>query len=42
MHLNDGRIVSNFIVQAFKDKDITIYGDGLRETIAYIRKVLNV
>lgn len=25
---NDGRVVSNFIVQALSDKDITIYGDG--------------
>ena len=25
---NDGRVVSNFIVQALKDSDITIYGDG--------------
>lgn len=25
---NDGRVVSNFIVQALKNKDITIYGDG--------------
>lgn len=25
---NDGRVVSNFIVQALHDKDITIYGDG--------------
>jgi UDP-glucuronate decarboxylase len=30
MHPNDGRVVSNFIVQALKDKDITIYGDGLQ------------
>ena len=28
MHPNDGRVVSNFIVQALKDEDITIYGDG--------------
>ena len=28
MHSNDGRVVSNFIVQALKGKDITIYGDG--------------
>jgi len=28
MHPNDGRVVSNFIVQALKGKDITIYGDG--------------
>jgi len=28
MHPNDGRVVSNFIVQALRDDDITIYGDG--------------
>ncbi|MDF1683521.1 MAG: SDR family oxidoreductase [Legionellaceae bacterium] len=28
MHPNDGRVVSNFIVQALKGEDITIYGDG--------------
>jgi len=28
MHPNDGRVVSNFIVQALTGKDITIYGDG--------------
>ena len=28
MQINDGRVVSNFIVQALTDSDITIYGDG--------------
>ena len=28
MHPHDGRVVSNFIVQALKNEDITIYGDG--------------
>jgi UDP-glucuronate decarboxylase len=28
MHPNDGRVVSNFIVQALQNKDITVYGDG--------------
>jgi UDP-glucuronate decarboxylase len=28
MHPNDGRVVSNFIVQALRGQDITIYGDG--------------
>ena len=28
MDINDGRVVSNFIIQALKNKDITIYGDG--------------
>lgn len=30
MHPNDGRVVSNFIVQALQGKDITMYGDGLQ------------
>ena len=30
MHPNDGRVVSNFIVQALQGKDITIYGNGLQ------------
>jgi UDP-glucuronate decarboxylase len=28
MHPNDGRVVSNFIVQALKGEDLTVYGDG--------------
>ena len=28
MHPHDGRVVSNFILQALQDRDITIYGDG--------------
>lgn len=28
MHPNDGRVVSNFIVQALQGEDITVYGDG--------------
>jgi UDP-glucuronate decarboxylase len=30
MHQNDGRVVSNFIVQALQGRDITIYGEGLQ------------
>lgn len=30
MHPNDGRVVSNFIVQALKGQNITIFGDGLQ------------
>ena len=30
MHPHDGRVVSNFIMQALKGEDITIYGDGLQ------------
>jgi UDP-glucuronate decarboxylase len=34
MHPNDGRVVSNFIVQALQGKDLTIYGDG-RQTRSF-------
>lgn len=34
MSMNDGRVVSNFIVQALKGEDITIYGDG-RQTRSF-------
>ena len=34
MHPNDGRVVSNFIVQALKGEDITIYGEG-RQTRSF-------
>ncbi len=30
MHPEDGRVISNFITQALKNEDITIYGDGLQ------------
>jgi UDP-glucuronate decarboxylase len=30
MHPNDGRVVSNFIVQALRNEDITVYGDGMQ------------
>lgn len=30
MHPNDGRVVSNFILQALNNQDITIYGDGMQ------------
>jgi UDP-glucuronate decarboxylase len=30
MHIHDGRVVSNFIVQAILGNDLTIYGDGLQ------------
>lgn len=28
MHMNDGRVVSNFIIQALQNESITIYGSG--------------
>lgn len=34
MHPNDGRVVSNFIIQALRNKPITIYGDG-RQTRSF-------
>ena len=30
MDIDDGRVVSNFIIQALKDQNVTIYGDGLQ------------
>lgn len=30
MHPNDGRVVSNFIIQALQNKDITVYGNGMQ------------
>jgi UDP-glucuronate decarboxylase len=34
MHPNDGRVISNFIVQALSNQDITVYGDG-RQTRSF-------
>jgi UDP-glucuronate decarboxylase len=34
MHPNDGRVISNFIVQALLGRDITVYGDG-RQTRSF-------
>ena len=37
MNANDGRVVSNFIVQALKGEDITIYGDGTQtRSLCYV------
>ncbi|MFD1745456.1 UDP-glucuronic acid decarboxylase family protein [Rhizobium helianthi] len=37
MRLDDGRVVSNFIVQALKNEDMTIYGDGLQtRSLCYV------
>ncbi len=42
MHPNDGRVVSNFIVQALKGDDITIYGDGLQtRSFCYVDDLIN-
>ena len=38
----DGRVVSNFIVQALREQDITIYGDGLQtRSFCYVDDLLN-
>ncbi len=42
MHPNDGRVVSNFIVQALQQKDITIYGDGNQtRSFQYVDDLVN-
>jgi len=42
MHPDDGRVVSNFIVQALLDKDITIYGDGTQtRSFCYIDDLIS-
>jgi UDP-glucuronate decarboxylase len=42
MHPNDGRVVSNFIVQALRGKDITIYGDGLQSrAFCYVEDLID-
>ncbi len=42
MHPNDGRVVSNFIVQALKNEDITIYGDGMQtRSFCYVDDLLD-
>lgn len=41
MHPNDGRVVSNFIVQALNNRDITIYGDGTQtRSFCYVDDLL--
>jgi UDP-glucuronate decarboxylase len=43
MHPNDGRVVSNFIVQALKGEDITIYGDGSQtRSFCYVDDLIEV
>ena len=42
MSENDGRVVSNFIVQALAGKDITIYGDGMQtRSFCYVDDLLD-
>lgn len=42
MDMNDGRVVSNFIIQALKGEDITIYGDGSQtRSFCYIDDLVN-
>ncbi len=42
MHPDDGRVVSNFIVQALQDRDITIYGDGSQtRSFCYVDDLIN-
>jgi len=42
MHPNDGRVVSNFIVQALTNQDITIYGDGSQtRSFQYVDDLIN-
>lgn len=43
MHPNDGRVVSNFIVQALKNEPITIYGDGSQtRSFCYVDDLVEV
>ena len=42
MQLNDGRVVTNCIVQALKDQDITVYGDGSQtRSFSYVEDTVN-
>ena len=42
MRLDDGRVVSNFIVQALKGEDITVYGDGSQtRSFCYVDDLIN-
>jgi UDP-glucuronate decarboxylase len=43
MHPDDGRVVSNFIMQALQNKDITIYGDGSQtRSFQYVDDLIDV
>lgn len=42
MHPNDGRVVSNFIVQALQNKPITVYGDGAQtRSFCYVNDLID-
>ncbi|MBN2172978.1 MAG: SDR family oxidoreductase [Bacteroidales bacterium] len=42
MDLNDGRVISNFIVQALRNQDITIYGDGKQtRSFCYVDELID-
>jgi UDP-glucuronate decarboxylase len=42
MHPNDGRVVSNFIVQALQGRDITVYGDGTQtRSFCYVEDLVD-
>jgi UDP-glucuronate decarboxylase len=42
MHPNDGRVVSNFIVQALRNEPITIYGDGMQtRSFCYVEDLIH-
>ena len=42
MQLSDGRVVTNFIVQALKGQDITVYGDGSQtRSFSYVQDTVN-
>ncbi len=42
MHPNDGRVISNFIMQALTDRDITVYGDGKQtRSFCYVKDLVD-
>ncbi|MFH1156468.1 MAG: UDP-glucuronic acid decarboxylase family protein [Pseudomonadota bacterium] len=42
MHVNDGRVVSNFIIQALRGEPITLYGDGMQtRSFGYVDDLLD-
>ena len=40
MHEDDGRVVSNFVVQALRGEPITIYGDGAADALVLLRRAI--